>query len=100
MLPSDQLCKASLGVLLMEQDKYENHDNDELKGMYADCFRIGQSAYKIVLDFGQRTPDGKEKYFHTRVIMGPDTAKGLVGTVEQSIKDYENKFGRIPNSNE
>ena len=84
----------------MEQDNFVSEDNGELKGVYADCFRIGHSAYKFVLDFGQFTPDGGEKYFHTRVITDPDTAKVLVETVGRSVKDYENQFGRISQSDE
>ena len=92
-------CRLSTGVV-MEQDKYESEDNEVLNGVYADCFRIGHSAYKFVLDFGQIAPDGGEKCFHTRVITGPDTAKVLVETVGQSIKDYEKQFGRITQSDE
>ena len=84
----------------MEQDKFESEDNGALKGVYADCFRIGHSAYKFVLDFGQFAPDGKEKCFHTRVITGPDTAKELVEAMGRFIKDYENQFGRITQSDE
>ena len=82
----------------MEQDKYESQDNEVLNGVYADSFRIGHSAYKFVLDFGQSTSDGGEKCFHTRVITGPDTAKVLVETVGRKIKDYEHQFGRITHS--
>ena len=84
----------------MEQNNIESEDNEVLNGVYADCFRIGHSAYKFVLDFGQFTPDGGEKCFHTRVITDPDTAKVLVETVGRSVKDYENQFGRIPQSDE
>jgi len=84
----------------MEQDKFELENSEALNGVYADCFRIGHSAYKFVLDFGQFAPDGGEKCFHTRVITDPDTAKVLVETVGRSIKDYENQFGRIPQSDE
>ncbi len=83
----------------MEQDNFESEDNGALKGVYADCFRIGHSAYKFVLDFGQFTPGGGEKCFHTRVITGPDTAKALVETFGQSILEYEEQFGRINKSN-
>ena len=53
-----------------------------------------------MLDFGQFAPDGKEQCFHTRVITDPDTAKALVETVGRSIKEYENQFGRISQSDE
>jgi len=36
----------------MEQGKYEIQDNEALNENYADCFRIGPSAYKFVFDFG------------------------------------------------
>ena len=53
-----------------------------------------------MLDFGQFVPDGKEKRFHKRVITGREAAKVLVETVGRSIKNYENQFGRIPQSDE
>lgn len=85
----------------MEQAKYESEDNEVLNGVYADCFRIGHSAYKFVFDFGQVVTNGEEATrFHTRVITGPNTAKVLIETVERSIKDYENQFGRIPQRDE
>ena len=84
----------------MEKDKYESEDNEVLNGVYADSFRIGHSAYKFVLDFGQFTPDGGKKCFHTRVITDPDTAKAYVEEFGQSIRQYEELFGRIARSEE
>ena len=84
----------------MEKVNFESENSEALNSVYADCFRIGHSAYKFVLDFGQFAPDGKEKCFHTRVITGPDTAKMLAETVGRSIKDYEHQFGKILQSDE
>ena len=52
------ICRASTGVVLMEKDNFESEDDGALNGVYADCFRIGHSAYKFVLDFGQFDSDG------------------------------------------
>ena len=79
----------------MEKDNFESEDDGALNGVYADCFRIGHSAYKFVLDFGQFTPDGGGECFHTRVITDPNTAMVLLETVGRSIKDYEHQFGQI-----
>ena len=83
-------------VFRMETDNFENQDGEELNEVYADCFRIGHSAYKFVLDFGQFASEGEtKKCFHTRVFTGPDTAKAFLETFEQSIRQYEAQFGRI-----
>ena len=37
----------------MEQEVFEGDAEDTPKGEYADCFRVGYSAHKFVLDFGQ-----------------------------------------------
>jgi len=70
-----------------------------LKEDYEDCFSIGNSAYKFAFDFGQIVPNGKETTrYHTQMITGLNTAKTLIETVGQSIKDYENQFGKITQS--
>jgi hypothetical protein len=89
------ICKASIGVFLMEQDKFESEDSGALNGVYADCFRIGHSAYKFVLDFGQEGPEKPTAIFHTRIVMGPDDAKVFLDTFKEAVRQYEGQFGRI-----
>ena len=83
----------------MEQDLFEDDDDGTLKAEYADCFRIGHSAHKFVIDFGQMSHEGQRKKFHTRLITGPVTAQAIAETFARSILEYENKFGRIRTSN-
>ena len=82
----------------MEQDFFEDENDGTLKAEYADCFRIGHSAHKFVIDFGQMSHEGKGKKFHTRLITGPDTAQAIAETFASSILEFENKFGRIGRS--
>lgn len=79
----------------MEKEVFEGYSDGTPKAEYADCFRIGYSAHKFVLDFSQMSHQGKGNMFHTRVVTGPDTAKVLVESLRRSIKEYEEKFGRI-----
>ena len=98
MLTMEPFCQASTGVLSMEQDKCGYEENEELKGEYADCFRIGHSAYKFVLDFGQIIDKKRNRSFYKRIIMGPEVAKSFKETFSQSIKQYEHQFGKISQS--
>ena len=79
----------------MEQEDLSNFEENEVNGLYADSFRIGHNAYKFVLDFGQCDSKTKSSRFHTRVIMGPDNAKGFLESLGQSIRQYEDNFGQI-----
>ena len=81
----------------MKEDLFVVDDDGTPKAEYVDCFRIGHSAYKFFLDFGQFTSESGEKVFHTRVVTGPDIAKALATSFGQSIWEYEEQFGRIVN---
>ncbi len=69
-----------------------------LKEGYADCFRIGHSAYKFVFDFGQYNAEAEKPIFSTRVIMGIGNAKDFFETFRESIRQYEGEHGRIKQS--
>ena len=77
----------------MNEETKKIGDIQDLEGRYADAFRIGHSAYKFVLDFGQLGSKSEGTKFHTRVIMGPDVAKNLIEVLEQSLVEHEGEFG-------
>ena len=79
----------------MNEETREIGDIQDLEGRYADVFRIGHSAFKFVLEFGQVALGQEATQFHTRVIMAPDNARDFVEMLGQSIRQYEGKFGPI-----
>jgi hypothetical protein len=53
----------------MGEEFREVENIQNLEGRYADDFRIGYSAYRFVLDFGQSSLESGKMQFHTRVVM-------------------------------
>ncbi len=84
----------------MNEETKEIGDIQDLEGRYADAFKVGQSAYKFVLEFGQYNPEKAATHFHTRMILGPDDARRVLEILIQSMRDYEDQFGRIIQSDE
>ena len=79
------------------KEKFKDYDDIKgIEGRYADAFRVGHSAFKFVLDFGQFTFDAGAMRFHTRVILSPDTAKHLHEMIGDSIREYkeQNDFSK------
>jgi hypothetical protein len=67
-----------------------------LEGRYANSFQVGHNAFEFVLDFGQVAPESGQVQFHTRIITGPVYAKTFLGVLQDSINQYEQTFGAIP----
>ena len=82
----------------MNEETKELGDIQDLEGHYADAFRIGYSAYKFVLDFGQFSSPTGETHFHTRIIVGPHNAKAFMERLDQSLREYEGRFSEITQS--
>ena len=66
-----------------------------VEGRYANYFQIGHNAFEFLLDFGQLYADGRPEQMHTRIITSPPFAKELLQVLQQSIEQYERKFGVI-----
>ena len=79
----------------MEQDLFEGDEKGNLKAEYADCFRIGHSAHKFVIDFGQIISKTNKRDFHTRIIMDPVSAQDYLEIFKNSIEEYMDQFGTI-----
>jgi hypothetical protein len=65
------------------------------KELYANSFRVGFNPSEFLLDFGRRFEEAQAQYY-TRVILVPARAKALLQLLDGSIRDYEEKFGGIP----
>jgi len=65
------------------------------EGRYANYFKVGHNAREFVLEFGQFYPEDGLARLHTRIVTGPHYAKSLWETVGESIRRYEEAFGRL-----
>ena len=69
-------------------------DDAGFEGRYANEFRIGFNSYEFVLDFGQQYPPSEQRML-TRIVASPPVARDLSETLDQTIREYESKFGPI-----
>ena len=65
------------------------------KGVYANYFEVGHTAFEIVLDFGQRYGNVAAPC-HTRVVTSPVYAQALLETLRESLEQYMAAFGPLP----
>jgi hypothetical protein len=63
------------------------------KGLYANYFEIGYTAFEVVIDFGQTYDGSTPAPCHTRIVMSPVYARALLETLNESLKTYQDQFG-------
>ena len=64
------------------------------KGVYANYFEIGHTAFEFVLDFGQRY-GASVVPCHTRLVTTPIYAQALFVALREALNDYTSAFGAI-----
>lgn len=62
------------------------------KGVYANYFEVGHTAFEFVLDFGQSYA-GRKRTCHTRIVTSPTYARLLLETLRTAVDEYEQRFG-------
>ena len=62
------------------------------KGVYANYFEVGHTAFEIVIDFGQRYAQLTAPC-HTRIVTSPVYARALLQTLAESLEQYRSEFG-------
>jgi hypothetical protein len=80
----------------MNQESEDQPDSGSLEGRYANYFKVGHNAFEFLLDFGQYYRETQRAQLYVRVITAPVYAKALMKTLEESIEQYEQTFGTIP----
>jgi len=63
------------------------------KGLYANYFEVGHSAFEVVIDFGQRYEGHSPAPCHTRIVMTPVYADALRQALETALAEYAEQFG-------
>ena len=67
----------------------------EAEGTYANLVFIAHSNAEVILDFARALPGLPKARVFSRIIMTPQHARGLLGALEQNLKNYETAFGPI-----
>jgi hypothetical protein len=62
------------------------------KGLYANSFEVGHTAFEFVIEFGQ-TYSSSPGGFHTRIVTSPVYAKALLDLLGRAVRRYEGRFG-------
>jgi Protein of unknown function (DUF3467) len=94
--------KWSKAVRKIQKDgqSHNAQDNSEPNGQYANYFTVGHNAFEFLFDFGQIHTDGKPPPLHTRIITTPVHAKTLLRLLQESVEQYEQLFGSIPDGDQ
>lgn len=67
----------------------------EWEGIYSNFVIITHSNSEFVLDFARMLPGAQKAKVFSRILMTPQHAKALMGTLENNIKKFESEHGPI-----
>jgi len=85
----------------MEQKEIKIKIGDnELKGAYANLMRVMHTKEEFVLDFGNVISPTEGGIVTARVITSPGHLKRIIKALEENLKNYEEKFGKIEEAKE
>ena len=68
-------------------------DEPKPEARYANYFRIGFNAWEFVIDFGQEYSPDREQ-IHTRIVTSTPLARNLSETLERSLHEHDDQFGK------
>jgi len=67
--------------------------DEDLKGVYSNLMQVLHTKEEFVLDFFLTAPP--EGILATRIIMSPGHIKRMLKAIEENLRKYEEKFGKI-----
>ena len=67
----------------------------EAEGIYSNVVFITHSASEIILDFARLLPGLPKARVFSRIVMTPQSAKGLHRALGENLGNYEKQFGEI-----
>ncbi len=70
--------------------------DQDLKGSYSNLMQILHTKEEFILDFFLASPP--QGVLASRVIMSPGHLKRMAKALEENVKKYEDKFGKIEES--
>lgn len=72
-----------------------NIDEEAAQGIYSNLQIVGSNETEFVLDFAYVQPQRPVGKIRSRVILSPKHAKALILTLQERLRDYEERFGPI-----
>ena len=75
--------------------EFEERGPEALQGKDSNYFKVGNTAYKFIFDFGWFHSSSGKFQIHTRIITSPAKAKALLRTLQESIEKHERNHGAI-----
>jgi hypothetical protein len=70
-------------------------DEKAAEGIYSNFVLTAHNAAEFVLDFARLVPGVPKAKVHARIIMTPQSAKGLSLALADAIGKFESAFGKI-----
>jgi hypothetical protein len=67
----------------------------EWEGVYSNFVIITHSNCEFILDFARMLPGAPKAKVFSRILMTPQHAKALLGTLENNIQKFEKEHGTI-----
>lgn len=68
---------------------------EQAEGTYSNLVLVAHSASEFILDFARMLPGLPKAKVMSRVLMSPQHVELLRRTLEQNVKKYEEKYGKI-----
>jgi len=68
---------------------------EQSEGIYANGVGINHTPSEFILDFVRFLPGAQKAKVFARVIMTPQNASILMNALQDNIKKYEDRFGKI-----
>ncbi len=74
--------------------------DDVLKGIYANAMQVTHTQEEFVLDFLNLSPHHGVGIVSSRVIISPGHLKRIIAALQDNVKKYEDRFGKVAQANE
>jgi Protein of unknown function (DUF3467) len=65
------------------------------EGIYSNLVLVSHSSSEFVIDFARLLPGPPKGKVHARIVMTPQNAKSLIGTLQENMARFERSFGPI-----
>lgn len=75
------------------------HD-DILKGAYANAMQVSHTQEEFILDFLNLYPHQGVGIVNARVIISPGHLKRIIAALQDNLKKYEDRFGKVSEASE
>lgn len=79
----------------MTNDKFVNPPCSKLEMQYANYFEVGYNAFEFVIKFSQKHAGSQKAELCTKIVTSPIYANQLLKILQNSMKQYEEQFGPI-----